>query len=279
MVRDGRNNLMKKFAGLLFTYVVGTFVAGFSATSQAATVSVSYLSLSPDPVYVVTGGVVDWQDGDDLGPYAISGGWGTFFTPGGIRFNVPPGSYGYSAESAFGGGPFDGKVIVVAPTPPTVMITSPTNNELYTAPATFTFSADASDPAPNNITDVEFWVGTNMVDDVLSAPYTTTVTNLPAGTYTLQAIALNDSLLSATNSVTITVVSPAPITLTGAGMAAGKFVFSANGLGVGTTNVLQSSSNLVNWVPLQTNIPGSTSLNFTNPVTSRTQFYRVMQMN
>ena len=270
---------MKKFSTLLFACFVIMIASVFGPTAAAATVTVSYLNLSPDPVYILTGGTVYWQDGDDLGPYAITGGWGTFYTPGGIQFNVSPGSYAYSAESFYGGGPFDGTVIVVAPTPPAVRISSPTNNAVFTAAATFNFSADANDPAPNNITDVEFWVGTNLVDDVFSAPYATTVTNLAAGTYKLQAIAWNDSLQTGTNSITVTVVNPAPITLTGLGLTSGKFVFSANGLAASKTNVLQSSSNLVNWIPVQTNVPGSASLSFTNPATARSQFFRVMQMN
>src|SRR5215469_7909728 len=104
-------NLMKKVSILLFAFIF-IIVSASPAVSRAATVYVSYLSLSPDPVYVVTGGAVYWEDGDDLGPYAISGGWGTFFTPGGVQFNVPPGSYAYTAESFYGGGAFGGTVIV-----------------------------------------------------------------------------------------------------------------------------------------------------------------------
>jgi hypothetical protein len=271
---------MKKFYAPLLASLALSLAAAFPSIVKAATVYVSYYQLSPDPVYINVGDVVYWDDGDDLGPYAITGGWGTIYTPSGIQFNVPPGSYGYSAESVlYGGGAWDGTVIVTAPSPPSVSITSPTNNSVFTAPATFTFAADASDPIPNNISDVEFRVGNQIVNDVISAPYATTVTNLAAGTYTLTAIATDNSLLTATNSITITVVNPAPITFTGAGMVGGNFVFYANGLIAGKTNVLQCSSNLISWVPIQTNLAGSTSLVFTNPPSARCQFFRLIQFN
>jgi hypothetical protein len=269
---------MKLFSGRLLAGLLIFIATAFSLSATAATVVVGYYSLSPDPVSIKTGDVVYWVDGDDLGPYVITVGTLIFGTPDGVQFNAP-GTYHYSADSVYGGGPWSGSVVVTDDAPPTVSITSPTNNSVFMAPAGFAFEADASDPDVNDLSDVEFYVGDTIVDDVYSAPYSTTITNLPAGTYTLTAIAWDYSYETATNSVTITVVNSGPIQLTSPGVVGGNFVFQASGLVAGKTNVLESSSDLVTWLPLQTNVPDATSLSFTNAPASRCQFFRLRQMN
>ena len=242
-------------------------------------VAVDYYSLSPNPVYIKTGDAVFWVDNDSMfAPFVITGGWGTVFTPYGIQFNVPPGTYNYTAESSFGGGGWSGSVVVQMNFPPNVKIANPTNGEVFTALAAFPFEADASDPNGDDIMDVEFWVNDTMVDDVYAPPYGTTVTNLSPGTYTLKAVAWDYSYVTATNSITITVVNPPPITLGGFSVADGKIVFAANGLGMGTTNVLEYSTNMVNWFPILTNISDGTPLSMTNNVTGSAQFFRLMQL-
>jgi len=269
---------MKLFSGRLLTGLLVLIATAFSLPATAATVVVSYYSLSPNPVSIKTGDVVYWVDGDDLGPYVITIGSLIFPTPDGVQFNAP-GTYSYSADSAYGGGPWSGSVVVTDDAPPTVSITSPTNNSVVMAPATFNFEADASDPDVNDISDVEFYIGDTIVDDVFSPPYSTTVTNLPAGTYTLTTIAWDYSYETATNSVTITVVNPGAIQLTSPAVVGGSFVFQASGLIPGKTNVLESSSDLVTWLPLQTNVPDATSLGFTNSPAGRSQFFRLRQVN
>src|SRR5882757_2275254 len=104
---------MNFFSGLSLGGLVMFMVAVFSTPATAATVYVSYFGLSENPVNIKTGDVVYWAEGDpDFGPYSITGGWGTIFTPGGIRFNVAPGAYSYSVSSAFGGGSWGGTVNV-----------------------------------------------------------------------------------------------------------------------------------------------------------------------
>ena len=242
-------------------------------------VDVDYYSLSPSTVYIKTGDAVIWLDNDSIfGPFAITGGWGTLFTPDGIRFNVPPGTYNYTAESAFGGGGWNGSVVVQMNFSPSVNITNPTNGAVFTAPAAFSFEADASDPNVDDIMDVEFWVDNAMVDDVYSAPYLTSVTNLPPGIHTLKAIVWDNSFTTATNAITVNVVNPGPITMGSAGWSGNTPVFEVTGLTAGKTNVLECSSNLLDWVPIKTNVPSGTSLGFTNNSAARAQFYRVKQL-
>ena len=61
--------------------------------------------------------------------------------------------------------------------------------------------------------DVQFFVGTNLTDDVFNSPFTGTITNLPAGNYTLSAVVTDANLNTASNSINISVVTP-QITLT-----------------------------------------------------------------
>jgi hypothetical protein len=275
MQRSIRSHIVKSLAGVL---------VGFSTlTVTAADVGVSLFGLSPTTVTIVEGDTVSWYDEDeDFAPYLISGAWGSFYTPGGVQFNVA-GSYPYTAQSIYFGGSWGGTVNVnpgVPNAPPVVSITQPATNAVFTAPASFAFEADASDVNPG-VWDVEFWVGNVMVDDVYDPPYATTVTNLPAGVYTLKAVAWDYGYLTATNSITITVVNPGPITLTGSALTGGNFRFTAGGLTIGKTNVLQSSTNLaspISWVSLSSNVAASATASFTNAVAVRQRFFRVVQL-
>jgi len=242
-------------------------------------VNVDYYSLSPNPVHIKPGDAVYWLDNDSfLGPFLITGGWGTVVTPYGIKFDVSPGNYEYTAESAWGGGAWSGMVVVELNLPPSVSITNPTNGAVFTAPANLSIEVDATDPNANDVMDVEFWVNDAMVDDVYAPPYATTVTNLPPGTYTLKAIVWDYSFTTATNVITITVANPPPVTLGNCSVADGKVVFAINGLATGLTNVLECSTNLVRWNPILTNISDGTPLSVTNAATGPAQFFRVKQL-
>jgi hypothetical protein len=276
---QGRDHSVKKHFALSLVGSLILLVVSFAANAADYFVSVDYFSLSPDPVTIKKGDAVYWDDNDSFfGPFLITGDWGTISTGQGIRFNVDPGNYGYSAESVYGGGSWSGTVIVVSNSPPSVSITSPTNGAVFTASAEFSFAADATDPNPDDVMDVEFWIDDALVDDVYAAPYTTTVTNLAPGTYTLKAIVWDYSYATATNKITITVVNPPPITLGNCSFAGGKLTFSANGLAIGTTNILQCSTNLKDWNSVFTNVCDGAPVNFTNQAAGPSQFFRLMQL-
>jgi hypothetical protein len=267
--------------------LLSTLFWSLHATAATVFVEVSLFNLSPDPVNINVGDSVYWTGDEDPDfTYAISGPWGTVFTPGGVTAPAQ-GTYPYTASSILGGGSFNGTAIVsagVPNSPPTVTITSPTNNEVFIAPASFAFTAEASDPDPNDVWDVEFWVNDVMVDDVYDPPYTTTVTDLPVGTYTLMVVVWDFSFETATNSITITVTDSTPVTpvaLTAIALAGGNFEFSAAGFVAGKTNVLQTSTNLaspLNWVSIATNVAASSTASFTNKVAAGQHFFRVLQL-
>jgi len=239
------------------------------------TVTDDGFSFSPDPLSVVVGDSISWVD-DGTGPYQIisdTGAWTTFKTPGQVLF-TQVGTFSYHDD--FGN---FGTIYVSLNIPPSVTITNPAPNALLSAPAFFVFGADASDTDSDGLSDVQFFVGTNLVDDVFSSPFTTTVSNLAAGTYTLTVVASDNAGATATNSIAIT-ISQQP-TLAVPRILTGKFVFDASGLTAGKTNVLLTSTNLTapiaNWAPLSTNVATASMMSFTN-AQKTSAFFRLLQL-
>lgn len=255
----------------------GMVVGALQTGAQQVVVTDDGFSFSPDPVNIVTGEDVYWMD-DGSGPYLIisdTGAWPTFYTPVDILF-TQPGTYGYHDDV----GDF-GTVIVTPNLPPSVTITNPTNSEVFPPPASFAFSADASDTDADGLSDVEFYIGTNLVDDVFSSPFTTPVANLAAGTYVLTAIAYDNVGASATNQITIQVGNLPPIVITAPRITAGTFRFNVSGLTIGKTNIVQVSTNLISatsWLPLATNVASSSTMSFTNPAVISRHFFRLVQL-
>ena len=254
-------------------------LSSFTAKANTVFVEVDYFSgLSIDPVYINVGDSVYWTD-DGLGPYLIYFGPSAYiYTPDGFTF-LAAGTYHYIDDIGDQGTVY---VSNVAPnSPPSVTITNPTNNTVFIAPAAFSFAVDASDPDPNDVAGVEFYVGGQLVDFVSSPPFDTPITNLTAGTYQLMAIVYDYSNASATNTISITVVNPGPIGLTASALGAGNFRFTANGLVPGKPTVLQTSTDLKNkaaWTSLSTNAAAASTQSFTNSITAGAHFYRVIQL-
>jgi regulation of enolase protein 1 (concanavalin A-like superfamily) len=89
--------------------------------------------------------------------------------------------------------------------PPTVSLTTPASGATYTAPASVAMTATASDPE-NALARVEFYSGTTLLASDTSAPYAYTWSSVPAGSYSLRAVAYDSSGASAstaTHSVTV----------------------------------------------------------------------------
>jgi regulation of enolase protein 1 (concanavalin A-like superfamily) len=94
--------------------------------------------------------------------------------------------------------------------PPTVALTSPANGATYTAPATVNFAASASD-SDGTIAKVDFYSGTRLIGTATTAPYGMTWSNVPAGTYSLTAVATDNSgATTSSSAVSITVNSAPP---------------------------------------------------------------------
>jgi hypothetical protein len=69
--------------------------------------------------------------------------------------------------------------------------------------------------------------------------------------------------------------TPPPLTLSGSSINGGQFTFSYEA-DEGLAYVIESSSNLVDWTPLQTNVPTGGTAQFSGPINpTGTSFYRV----
>ncbi|WP_202702317.1 Ig-like domain-containing protein [Flavobacterium sp. UGB4466] len=92
--------------------------------------------------------------------------------------------------------------------PPTVRITTPADNAIYVALATFDISATAKD-TDGSINKIEFFNGTTLLGTVNTSPYTFNWKNVAAGTYTLTAKAYdNDGDVTISSAIAITVNTP-----------------------------------------------------------------------
>ncbi len=91
---------------------------------------------------------------------------------------------------------------------PTVALTAPANGSTYTAPATITLNATASD-SDGSITKVEFYRGTTKLGEDTSAPYSLNLTSVAAGSYSYFARATDNSGATTDSAaVTVTVSNP-----------------------------------------------------------------------
>ena len=94
---------------------------------------------------------------------------------------------------------------------PIITLTSPINAQVYTAPAAVVLSVNASD-SDGNVARVEFKQNGNLIFTDTQYPYTYTVNNLAAGTYTFSITAFdNSNLFSTINNIGIE-VNPTPQT-------------------------------------------------------------------
>jgi chitinase len=205
-----------------------------------------------------------WGSGTHTAPFSFTN---TFNNPG----NFP---YECSIHVAFG---MTGAVVVAsANLPPTVAITNPVSGTVFAAPASVTLQASAAD-SDGSVTNVQFLVGSAVLTNKATAPFSATTNSLPAGSYTLFAVASDNLGATATNQITISVVTPVLVQISAAKAAppAGfTFSFSAN---TGLNYIVQRSTNLSSpWITLLTNRAGSSSINFTDQnATFNEGFYRV----
>lgn len=238
--------------------------------------------LNPVTAVIGPGGTVTWYNVDiygfDVQITFTSGGSLSFDLQDNysemVTFPLQTGVYNYRADYA-GGATQYGSVVVDAG--PTVTITAPTNNAVFAAPATFTVQATASTGA-----DVQFFLGdgstTNLIADVPTPPYTTGITNLAGGAYSLIAIATDTYGMTATNAITVTVTGGTAVISNSPRLVAGQFLFDVTGLTAGKTNIVLVSTDLASWTPVQTNIASSASFTVTNSTALGQQFCRVLQL-
>ena len=90
--------------------------------------------------------------------------------------------------------------------PPVVALTSPTTGATFTAPATVTLGATASD-TDGSIRDVTFYANGTAIGTATTSPYTGTWSGVAAGTYTLTAVATDNAGATTTSAAAAITVS------------------------------------------------------------------------
>jgi hypothetical protein len=142
--------------------------------------------------------------------------------------------------------------------PPTVAITSPTNGTSFTAPATITIQAAASD-SDGSITNVQFFDGTNSLGNASSSPYDLSL-SLAVGSHALTAVA-SDNLGTTTTSlaVTVAVTTNSPPTVT-AIVISGATKLPDGSFQLAFTNTPRASFTVLNATNLPVRLEDWTSL-------------------
>jgi len=164
-----------------------------------------------------------------------------------------------------------------------VEILSPGLGTLFAAPATFLFSGEVM-AGYGVLGPVEFFVGTNSVGIVdqggfltaTTPPVSVMVSNLAEGQYDL-TVRLRDTnsyctCLFRTNTIQVVKLGIRPPTITTNGGLQFEVVTSFPR----QPNLVQTSTNLVDWVSISTNVPAGNSFIFTEPLDAiaARRFYR-----
>lgn len=159
--------------------------------------------------------------------------------------------------------------------PPSVTVTNPANGAVFAVPANVKLGASAT-VVMGSVTNVSFFNGNALVGSATAAPFSATANNVSTGSYAFTAVATAAGLSRTSAVVNISVVNPVPVVLSSPDVSGGQFSFdyTAN---TGLTYVVESSSNLLNWVPLSTNIATNTPVMFEdNSGLANQRFYDVI---
>jgi hypothetical protein len=144
------------------------------------------------------------------------------------------------------------------------------------APASLNIEATAADTG-SPVTNVAFFANSTLLGSATDSPFGITASNLVANAYALTAIATAAGLSTTSAVVNFTVVDPVVVSNFSPAVSGGKFSFNYS-VNPGLTYIIQSSSNLVNWVPIATNVPSSSPASFTDGSGLGNQlFYEVLR--
>jgi hypothetical protein len=153
--------------------------------------------------------------------------------------NVTTGTYSLTAKATDNTGltATSTPVNITVNNPPTASITGPVDGATFTAPANIPISATAND-GDGSVAKVEFFQGAVKLGEDTTAPYGFSWSNVPAGTYSLTAVATDNLGATATSAAVNVTVNPA----TGLPAAPTNLQATASTKGRANLNWIQSSS-------------------------------------
>ncbi len=162
---------------------------------------------------------------------------------------------------------------------PTVTLTSPSTNITADACSSVTLTATATG-GDGNVTNVSIYINGLKFFERGTPPYTTVWRDVAVGTYTITAVATDDTgHQRASNPYTVTVVAPQPGKMTGTFLPDGSPIFC---LAAATNRVylIEASTNLINWTPFTNLTSTNIVLEFNDPQRSnyRYRFFRTKQL-
>jgi plastocyanin len=249
-------------------------------TAAVANVSIVDYAFSPATVTINVKDQVKWTwQGYYHSTTSSTGLWDSGVNNTGYTYSFTfnnAGSYPYMCSYHY----FTGSVVVqaAANSPPTIAITSPTNGAVLSAPASLTLQATAAD-SDGSVTNVQFFQGAASLGSAQTAPYSIAVSALSAANYTFSAVATDNGGLTATNSITVKVITPSPDTLGSLKRLSStsfQFTYAAD---VGLRYQVEQSSDLRNWTSVSTNTATSNQVLFQDTTASgSSRFYRVERL-
>jgi plastocyanin len=251
-----------------------------TVTAAVANVDIVDYAFSPASVTINVKDQVKWTwQGYYHSTTSTAGLWDSGVNNTGYTYSFTfnnAGSYPYMCSYHY----FTGSVVVqaAANSPPTIAITSPTNGAVLSAPASLTLQATAAD-SDGSVTNVQFFQGATSLGSAQTAPYSIAVSGLSAANYTFSAVATDNGGLTATNSITVKVITPSPDTLGSIKRVSStgfQFTYAAD---VGLRYQVEQSSDLRTWTSVGTNTATSNQVLFQDTAASgSSRFYRVERL-
>ncbi len=155
---------------------------------------------------------------------------------------------------------------------PTILLTTPRNGDVFRRPATVDIQALAAD-ADGSVSSVVFYADGNRIGETTNAPHRW-IWSLPStGVHTVYAAAMdNNGLVAASPASTFTIL-PLELTLPARALVDGRFriAFEAT---TGHRYRIESSTNLVDWIPAAVVTAEQGGVEFTDEAGSSQRFYR-----
>jgi hypothetical protein len=141
-------------------------------------------------------------------PLSFTAGATSLSATGPANANIaPPGPYMLFLVDANGVPSVARMISIQGNSPPVVTLSQPANGASFTAPASISLAATASD-ADGSVSKVEFFNGATKLGEDTTAPYSFAWSGVGAGTYTLTARATDNLGFTSTSSPsTVTVVA------------------------------------------------------------------------
>ncbi len=167
--------------------------SAFTVLVNSASKSVSFVAVSGSKVTLTLSGIVETGD-------AVT-----------VAYKQPSSNQLKSATGAlvesFTAQDVTNNVLDQANTPPEISITSPADNNTYTAPASFAITADAVDD-DGSVVSVDFYYGSILLGSSSVSPYSCSARISAAGVYLITAVATdNKGARTTSDPISITVTS------------------------------------------------------------------------